>query len=364
MSDCLVIGGGIIGMLTAIELNNAGMQVTIIDRGHLGQACSWAGGGILAQLHAWRENPVLDPLVNLSQKLYPELVNELIAETGIDPEWQMSGMLVLDPDNIKKALSWGLSNDIQIEHITGKDIQDLEPALTMVESDALWLPEVAQVRNPRLLKAMRSFLLNIGVKIIEDLQVSKILITRSHITGIETARGVIDADKVIIATGAWSAGLLNTIDHSLPIKPVRGQMISYQLPENKLQRILLKDEHYVIPRIDGLVLSGSTVEDVGFINETTEGALEGLRRAAEEIYPGINDHPLTGHWSGLRPGSPEGVPVIDACPDVEGLFLNAGHYRNGVLLAPASARLMADIVCKTPECIEKKPFEWRVNSAD
>lgn len=363
MSNCLIIGGGVVGMATAVELNNAGIQVTIIDRGQLGQACSWAGGGILAQLHAWRENMVLDPLVHLSQKLYPELVNELIAETGIDPEWQMSGMLVLDPDNIEKALSWGLSNNIQIEHIVRNDIQDLEPALAMVESDALWLPEVAQVRNPRLLKAMRSFLLNIGVKIIEDLKVRKILINRSHITGIETARGVINADKVIISAGAWSARLLNTIDLHLPIKPVRGQMISYQLPENKLQRILLKDEHYIIPRKDGLVLAGSTVEDVGFTNETTESALKSLRSAAEEIYPGINNHPLTGHWSGLRPGSPEGVPIIDACPDVEGLFLNAGHYRNGVLLAPASARLMADIVCGVA-CTEKKHFEWRVNGLE
>lgn len=342
--ECIVVGGGIIGMLSARELARAGCRVRIVERGFLGGESSWAGGGILSPLYPWRLPEPATALAALGQRHYPGLARELVADTGIDPEWEPSGLLVLDIGETEAAMAWANQHRAALELIEDpRRIAALEPACRPVER-ALWLHDMAQIRNPRLIRAVRADLERRGVVLHEQTAVTAILQREGRIDGVRTERETLRADVVIIAAGAWSGRVLDTLSIHIDVAPVRGQMLLYRARPGFLRRILLAAGHYAIPRRDGLVLVGSTVEDAGFAKETTAEARAELQRAAESLAPGLAECEIEHHWSGLRPGTPSEIPYIGAVPEVRGLFINAGHFRNGLLLAPASARLMADLV--------------------
>jgi glycine oxidase len=198
-----------------------------------------------------------------------------------------------------------------------------------------------------------------------DTEVTHLLTKRGKIEGVRTEYSEITADNVIIACGAWSARLLKEMGQDLPVVPVRGQMILYQARPDQLKRIVIKEGRYAIPRKDGRILVGSTMEDVGFDKAITEEARDELDAAAKDLVPLLAEARLERHWSGLRPGSPTGVPFIGAYPRVEGLYINAGHYRNGVVMAPASAQLMVDILLNRETNVNSEPYslEGRLSAA-
>ncbi len=216
---------------------------------------------------------------------------------------------------------------------------------------------VAQVRNPRLGQALRASLLCRGIDVQEGTQVQRLTTAGGRVTGVETGAGTVHSDVVVVACGAWSAGLLGPLGASLPVVPVRGQMVLFEARPGTLHRIVLNAGRYVIPRRDGRVLAGSTLEYVGFDRSTTEWALAELRVAAEGLIPALGVFPVVRHWSGLRPGSPDEAPYIGQAPDQKGLYVNAGHFRNGVVTAPASARLLADLILERPPILDPAPFD-------
>jgi glycine oxidase len=203
------------------------------------------------------------------------------------------------------------------------------------------MPEVGQIRNPRLGKALRNSVVK-RIRLREREEVLDLRITDGKVHGVVTADGTIEADQVIICTGAWTAQLLEKIGRKPEIHPVRGQMILFYAKPSQIRHLTLFRERYVIPRADGRVLIGSTLEDAGFEKTTTAEAKEELYRIAVEMYPLLKRTPIEDHWAGLRPGSPSGIPYIGPYPGTEGLYLNAGHFRNGLVTGPASARLLAD----------------------
>lgn len=342
--ECIIVGGGVIGLLSARELARAGCRVHLVERGALGGEASWAGGGILSPIYPWRLPEPVTALAAWGQRHYPELARELAAETGIDPEWERSGLLVLDTDESGPAMEWAARHRIALEPIEDPvRVAALEPACRPA-GRALWLPEVAQIRNPRLIRALRADLERRGVRLYEQTAVTSLLRHGDRIEGVHAGRETLRADVVIVAAGAWSGRVLEELDIRIDVGPVRGQMLLYRAVPGAIRRILLAAGRYAIPRRDGLVLFGSTVEETGFEKETTPEAREELRRAAESLAPVLADCGIEQHWSGLRPGSADEIPYIGHVPGVQGLFLNAGHFRNGLLLAPASARLMADMV--------------------
>jgi glycine oxidase len=243
------------------------------------------------------------------------------------------------------ALAWCVKNHVPIEQKGGD----------------LLLQEVAQVRNPRLLQALKQWLIQHNVTLIEHTQLAPInevqLEKAGQIDAWKANTGaVFEADKFVVTSGAWSFELLKETSLKLNIKPMRGQILLYQLPAQTLQHIVYKDGFYLVPRSDGYLVAGSSLEDVGFDTGTTEAMRLEMQAKAEAIMPSLKHAPVIKHWSGLRPGTPENVPTIAAHPSIKNLYLNTGHFRYGVTMAPASAQLVAALMLGETSKIDAAPY--------
>lgn len=363
MTDCIVIGAGLIGMLTARELVNAGLKVVVLDRQQPGRESSWAGGGILSPLYPWQYADAVNELASWSQQHYPGLCQQLLEQSGVDPQWTKTGLLIADIEAPDLLGSWQQRFSVELERVTAQQVHAIEPELGINITDAAWLPHVAQVRNPRMVQALRTSLELAGVEFHAECPAQAWVLDGGRVSAVKTPRGNLSANAYIVASGAWSGELLAATGLQLPVEPVRGQMLLFNGPPGLVRTITLYKSRYVIPRRDGRVLVGSTIEHVGFDKQTTEAARNDLKASAYELIPALARQVIEQHWSGLRPGSPEGIPAIGPHPSLENLFINAGHFRNGVVLGPASARLVADHVlrrdsgfaleCYLPEKITK-----------
>lgn len=358
MNRTIIVGGGVIGMLTALEMARAGHRVTLYERGETGRESSWAGGGIVSPLFPWRYLDSVTNLASWSQRVYPSLSAELAAQTGIDPEYIECGLIMVAPDETAQALDWA-DEHRRILHPIGRDeFRRLEPQATDPAAEALWMPAVGQVRNPRMVRALRVRLDQVGVETRTGESVETLLETDGRCSGVRTGRGIVRADTVIVCAGAWSGRLLAGLPSPPAIRPVRGQMLLFKAEPGTISRMVLEANRYVIPRRDGRTLFGSTIEDAGFEKETTAEARAELYAIATERFPILKRFPVEAHWAGLRPSSPAGVPYVGRHPDIAGLFVNAGHFRNGIVLGPASARLVADLVLDRTPIVDPAPYAW------
>lgn len=356
--DVLVVGGGISGMLTARELAAAGAAVTLVERNVTGRESSWAGGGILSPLHPWRYNDAVTALSQWGQGHYRQACDALYDESGVDPEWTCNGLLVVAVGEAERSAAerWAAAHGVPLERRRGEALSRCEPLLGAGFDDGLWLPEVAQLRNPRMLRALRIALERQGVTIREQTGVTGLTLRGGRVGGVETDRGQLAAERVVVSGGAWSAGLLDGLGLAIEVIPARGQMVLFQTRPGLLSRIVLHDGHYVIPRRDGRVLAGSTLEYAGFDKSTTGEALAELREKAHRLIPALGEFQIEHHWAGLRPAAPSGVPFIGPHPHVAGLYVNAGHFRNGVVLGLASARLTADLLLGRRPILDPAPY--------
>ncbi|MGD8483351.1 MAG: glycine oxidase ThiO [Thioalkalispiraceae bacterium] len=360
--DAIIVGGGLIGMLSARELSQAGLSVALVERNTTGRESSWAGGGILSPLYPWRYADAVTALARHSQKVYAELVAALQQETGIDPQLQHSGLLILDTEEQQQAQTWAEQWQVTLQYLeTREQLQAIEAGLAKDYEDGLWFPEVGQVRNPRLAQSLRVSIEKQGVTLFEHCPVEHLLVAQGRVKGVQTSEGRLEAAKVVIAGGAWSATLLAETGVVLPVKPIRGQMLLFRAEPGIVSRIVLSRDRYVIPRRDGRVLVGSTLEDVGFEKQTTGQARDELYAEALRIIPGLEAYPVEHHWAGLRPASPEGIPYICSHPHIEGVFINTGHYRNGVVLGPASCHLLRQLVLGESPELDPTPYAISLN---
>jgi len=351
----LVIGGGIIGLLTAYELVQSGADVTLVEMGETGRESSWAGGGICSPLYPWRYPDAVTTLARWSRQVYPQLCADLAEQTRIDPEFTVNGLLILDTDDRDQALAWAQRHGCEVEPIDGPGVLEIEPGLGVRPAQALLMPQVANVRNPRLVKAIRRALHG-RCQVREQEEVLEVLTEGGRLRGLRTTKGEIAAERAVICIGAWTARLLDGLGLGRPIEPVHGQMILFLAQPGLIRQITLYRDRYIIPRRDGRVLVGSTIEHTGFTKATTAEARESLSRAAMELFPRLKAFLIEEHWSGLRPGSPNGIPYIGACPGIAGLYVNAGHYTNGVGTGPASARLVADLLLGRDPIVDPAPY--------
>ena len=353
----VIVGGGVIGLLTAYNLASEGQAVTLLERGGLGQESSWAGGGIVSPLYPWRYSQAVTALAHWSQDFYPQLAQRLFAATGVDPEVHTTGLYWLDLDDEAQALAWAAREGRPLSKVDVSAAHDAVPVLGGGYSQAIYMADVANVRNPRLVKSLKAALLALpNVTICEQCDVSGFVLGDGRVVGVNTATGQVLGDQVVLAAGAWSGQLLGTLGLGLPVEPVKGQMILYKCASDFLSSMVLAKGRYAIPRRDGHILIGSTLEHEGFDKTPTDTALESLKASAVELIPALADAEVVGHWAGLRPGSPEGIPFIGEVPGFKGLWLNCGHYRNGLVLAPASCQLFTDLLLARAPIIDPAPY--------
>ncbi len=352
----IIVGGGVIGLMQARELAQKGWQVVLIDKSEFGREASWAGGGIISPLYPWRYSRAVTALAAWSQSYYPNLIQCLEAESGIDPELSRHGLLMLAVDDENAALEWAQDYQHWLEPIGAEQVYKLEPGLREGLVSALWMAQVASVRNPRLLKALKSVVARSMA--IERVEVTKVnaVIAHPQTPAVELEDGKrIEGDAVLVCSGAWTRELLQL--PAIDIAPVKGQMLVFDAPQGLVNRVVLSHGKYVIPRRDGKVVAGSTLEYTGFDKQCTREARDTLSDAAIDLFPALASCPVIHHWAGLRPGSPEGVPYIGKVPERDNLFVNAGHFRNGLVLAPASVRLMTSLLCDETLAVDPAPYD-------
>ncbi|MEG0860519.1 MAG: glycine oxidase ThiO [Pseudomonas sp.] len=353
----VIVGGGVIGLLTAFNLAAEVEQVVLCDRGELGQESSWAGGGIVSPLYPWRYSPAVTALAHWSQDFYPQLGERLFASTGVDPEVHTTGLYWLDLEDEAEALAWAEREGRPLSAVDISAAYDAVPVLGAGFRRAIYMSGVANVRNPRLVKSLKAALQALpNVSIREHCEITGFRHEAGRITGVETADGPIAGERVVLTAGAWSGDLLRPLGLELPVEPVKGQMILFKCAEDFLPSMVLAKGRYAIPRRDGHILVGSTLEHAGYDKTPTAEALESLKASAIELLPALAEATPVGHWAGLRPGSPEGIPFIGEVPGWEGLWLNCGHYRNGLVLAPASCQLFADLLLGREPIIDPRPY--------
>ena len=344
-------------MLSAYYLRRQGFSVNLIERGGVGRESSWAGGGILSPLYPWRYSKAVTNLVIWSQAHYLELTNYLFAETGIDSEYINSGFLLLNVADSNKAKDWAQKWNVSLQEVLSQQIEKLEPRLKNIYSEGLWMPDVAQVRNPRLLQAIRAWLVKNQVEIIEHTKVLDLLVKNEQVVALQVQNEKIKVSKVLVAGGAWTTSILNKYHANVNVSPVRGQMIMFKTSPGFISKITILDDHYLIPRKDGRILFGSTLEEEGFDKSTSNGVREKLKQLAIKMVPELENMQIERHWAGLRPGSPQGVPYISQHPQIKNMYVNAGHFRNGVILGPAAARLITQIIANDQNMIvDKEPY--------
>lgn len=349
----LIIGAGAIGLTSAYVLAQAGHQVTVLDRGPAGAESTWAGAGILSPLLPWDYPPAVNDLARRGSQLWPSWAVQLRQQSGIDPEYIKSGMLVLDLPDANKARLWCENNNWP----AATPANGFAPFNPRPEH-SLWLAEVGQLRNPRLVQALTQSLLTIGGSIETGCPVLDLLSNGNQVDGVRTAKGVLQADAYILAAGAWSQSLLGTQAAGLTISPVRGQIVLFKTKPGLLPWVVYKDGHYLVPRSDGHILAGSTLELAGFDKETTLNARQELLAFANSVLPSLDESRIVRQWAGLRPGSPENIPTIGRHPVLNNLFANTGHFRYGVTMAPASAEILLGLVTGQPCPVDPRPYAW------
>ncbi len=356
MADVVIVGGGIIGLSTAYYLAQDGVEVTVLERAAVSSEASGAAAGMLATLSDEGERPPLfTKLCDDSLKLFDTLL-PVLAETGIDVYHRRTDILHLAVTKREaeetEALYQRRRATTPVRWLDAAEVLRLEPNASPKTVAAMLTPG-AQYADPlRLTQAIGDAAGRAGTIIREDSTVTRFLRRGDRITGLRTPGGVYEADTVLLAGGPWTMALAKGLGVNIPVRPVRGQMLSLEGPPGGLSHMIWGSRAYLIPREDGQTYVGATVEEAGYRKHTTEAGLRGLRSGAAAVVPSLADARERRSWAGLRPGTPDDMPIMGRLPGWSNAWVSTGHYRNGILLAPISGLLMAQsIIAGKPEAL-------------
>lgn len=351
-SDILVIGGGVIGLTTALSLADRGVSVTLIDRQQIGREASWAGAGMLPSGNLARATTPEARLRSYSHSLWHDFAASLYERTGIDNGYHICGALDLfdnaasDPKAGTPLNPW-LNDGVVVEYCDRLQLERHVSDLSSQFQSGFYLPDFAQVRNPRHLQSLRAACLDCHVEIVEHVEGIQLEMNSDQIRSVRTSNRTFKASLFCLTAGAWSSGLLHSLGFKIPVKPIRGQIVQLQLPSQPFRCCIELGRRYLVPRRDGLVLIGSTEEDVGFARHNTAEGVADLLRFASTLVPNLTHAEVVRTWAGLRPGSPDEAPLLGAVRGVSNLFMATGHFRSGLQMSPGTACLLADLMLGT-----------------
>jgi len=353
-SEILIVGGGVIGLSIARRLGRAGRRVRLLERGTCGREASWAGAGIISPRSPHRKDPMAR-LVARSIELYQSFCSALREESGIDTEYDWCGELhlIFDENELNIARSEAgvvagqttESGKPLIQVYDAAELREVEPATNPDALGGALYRSAAQVRNPRLLQALRESCRRAGVVISEGTTVEDVVTAGEIVTGVRTETETIHCRRVILCAGAWSSRVHPHLDTLIPVHPVRGQMVLLRIDPKPFDRVICSGRSYLVPRRDGHILLGATEEpNAGFTTRSTAKGVAHLIDVGLRLVPGLADAGIQATWAGLRPGTPDDKPYLGPVPGFDGLIVATGHFRTGLTLAPVTAELVTSMI--------------------
>jgi glycine oxidase len=383
MDDVIVIGGGVIGLSAALELAGQGAAVTVLEQGDFGREASWAGAGILPPGNLDVATTPESRLRALSHSLWPDWAESLAAETGIEIGYARCGGLELRTgvapgevglDDLSSEIEWWRGQGVRAEPLDADSLREHEPLVSPEIVSAYRLPDLGQVRNPRLMKALVAACAAHGVRLRAGSPVigfeeagfeedgtepgpADSPDKSRRVDAVRTHSGRIEAGRYLVAGGAWSQGLMASLGIEVAVHPVRGQMMLVSQTSRLLSHVLQAGPRYIVPRDDGRILIGSTEEHTGFVKANTASAVSELLAFGASLVPALAQARFERAWSGLRPGSGDGLPYLGRVTGFDNLFVAAGHFRNGLQMSPGTARLARQVLLDQETDIAIEPFQ-------
>ena len=360
MADVVIAGGGVIGCASAYYLAKAGAGVTLLEKGEVAGEASGAAAGMLVPPPWATASGDFRDLCLASLRLYPALVGSLAGETGIDVQYLESGLLVPAESEpaaaaLRQAARHGGDEVVPLEWVEGEPLRRLEPGLSPALPGAAYSPSQRHVNPGLLTQTLARGAAGRGATLKQGAGVSSFLRRGRRVTGVRTEGGdTVAADQVVLAAGPWTRRLACRLGANVPTAPVRGQMLAYR--SNAVRHMIWGADGYLVPKPGGFLFAGATVEDAGFRSCTTGRGLAGLRRMARSIVPSLRHGEVASAWAGLRPGSPDGLPMIGRLPGWENVYVATGHFRNGILLGPITGKLIAQLITTGRTDVPLAPF--------
>lgn len=358
-TDVVVIGGGVIGSAIAYALAATQQRTILVEKSQPGQEASAAAAGILAVASGRSKRGPMYQLKRASQELYPALIRELEEQTGIDIEYQTVGVLDIirtDEDEKKYRKLYDLRQEQghPAAWLSADEVRRLEPALTPDVRGAVHFPGDHHLHNGRLAEAWAKAAAQRGVTVQTETTVNEARISSGKVGAVRIGEEWVNVGTVVIAAGAWSRQVAQVFGLTIPVEPAKGQMIAIRAPQ--LCHVISWSEHYLVPRKNGEVIVGSSVEFIGYDKEVTLEAIRTFINRSEALVPGISKAPLSRFWAGLRPYSPTRRPVLCRAPGLENVILATGHHRNGIVLAPITGKLVSELITTGQPSLSLDPF--------
>lgn len=358
-ADIVVLGGGIIGCAIAEELARRGQRVALIERGRIGQEASSAAAGILsAQTDLLRPGPLFE-LCRLSRRIYPRWVEHLERRSGLSVAYHVDGILYLAMTHLEERAKtqqarWQRAQRLRVERWSRPEVRRREPSVDGRIRCGFYFPTEAQLDNGALMRALAVACRRVRVDVREQTVVRRLILRGRAVQGVDTTTGTLRAPVVVNCLGSWAA-MGGRFPAALPVEPVRGQILLFQGPRRLFRHIVMSERAYAVQRRDGRLLVGSTLERVGFEKALTLEGIHNILCGLRQVSRAVTQCTFVEAWAGFRPDTPDHLPILGPGP-LQGFYAATGHFRHGILLAPATAQLMTELILHGRSSFDLAPF--------
>ena len=358
-TDVVILGGGIIGCALAEELARYGQRVIVVERGRLGQEASTAAAGILSAQMDLPEPDLFFELCQSARRMYPRWIEHVERRSRMSVGYHVDGILYLamngrEERSMDRQARWQVKHGLRVDRWSPKEVRRHEPAVDGRIKRGFHFPTEAQVDNVVLMRALAAACRHAGVELREEVCVRRLLIREHAVRGVETDQGTLDAPVVVNCLGSW-ADMEGAFPVRLPVEPARGQMLAFLGPKRLVRHAVMSDRAYVVQRRDGRLLVGSTIEHAGFEKALTLDGIHGILCGLRHVSSAFDQCTFVEAWAGFRPHTKDKLPLLGKTP-VEGLYVATGHFRHGILLAPITAKLMAELILRGRASFDLSPF--------